>query len=112
MKKPSDHYLKIVEWSEVDQCYIGTCPGLMFGGVHGKDEAKVYAELCKAVDEWIQIYKKDKAPLPEATANKAFSGKFMLRLGKELHKNLAIEALRENLSLNSFCAKLLKSKIA
>ena len=112
MKKQSDQYLKIVEWSEKDQCYIGTCPGLMLGGVHGKDEAKVYVELCKAVDEWIKIYKKDKASLPAATASKDFSGKFMLRLGKELHKNLAIEALRENMSLNSFCARLLKSKMA
>lgn len=25
--KKSDRYLKIVEWSEEDQCYVGTCPG-------------------------------------------------------------------------------------
>ncbi len=24
--KVSDQYLKIVEWSEEDQCYVGTCP--------------------------------------------------------------------------------------
>ena len=29
--KKSDRYLKIVEWSEEDQCYVGTCPGLMLG---------------------------------------------------------------------------------
>ena len=28
-----DRYLKLVEWSEADGCYVGTCPGLMFGGV-------------------------------------------------------------------------------
>ena len=28
----SDQYLKIVEWSEEDQCYIGHCPNLMLGG--------------------------------------------------------------------------------
>lgn len=33
--KPSDRYLKIVEWSERDGCYAGTCPGLMLGGIHG-----------------------------------------------------------------------------
>jgi len=27
--KKSDHYLKIVEWSEKDQCYVGTCPNLI-----------------------------------------------------------------------------------
>lgn len=112
MKKDSDRYLKIVEWSQEDQCYIGTCPGLMMGGVHGKSEAKVYVELCKVVDEWVTIYKKDGFPLPEGTADKDYSGKFMLRVDKKLHKILAINALRCGESLNSFCVKLLKSKTA
>jgi len=54
--KPSDRYLKIVEWSEEDQCYVGTSPGLMLGGVHGDDETKVYKELCQVVEEWIRIH--------------------------------------------------------
>ena len=33
--KPADKYLKIVEWSEKDACYIGTCPGLIHDWVHG-----------------------------------------------------------------------------
>lgn len=112
MKKDSDNYLKIVEWSKEDQCYVGTCPGLVMGGVHGKNEAKVYVELCQVVDEWIKITKKDGVPLPEETADKDYSGKFMLRVDKKLHKLLAINALRCGESLNSFCAKLLKSKTA
>lgn len=110
MKKDSNKYLKIVEWSKEDQCYIGTCPGLMIGGVHGKSEAKVYAELCKVVDEWVTIYKKDGVPLPEGTADKDYSGKFMLRIDKNLHKILAVSALRCGESLNNFCVKILKSK--
>ena len=66
--KMTDRYLKIVEWSEEDQCYVGTCPGLMLGGIHGDDEAKVYRELCQAVEEWIEIYKQDGEPLPAETA--------------------------------------------
>ena len=57
--KASDRYLKVVEWSEEDQCYVGRCPGLMLGGVHGDDEAAVYAELCQAVEEWIRICEQD-----------------------------------------------------
>ena len=108
--KESDRYLKIVEWSDEDQCYVGTCPGLMKGGVHGKNEAKVYAELSQAVKEWIKIYKKDGDLLPASTAHKKYSGKFILRLGKELHKVLAIKALRQGESLNNFCIKALKIK--
>lgn len=106
--KPSDRYLKLVEWSDEDECYVGTCPGLMFGGVHGDDEASVYLELCEAVDECIAICREDGLPLPPATAGKDYSGKFVLRVGKELHKTLAVEALKDGESLNSHCVKLLR----
>ena len=106
--KPSDRYLKIIEWSEEDRCYVGTCPGLMLGGVHGDDEAKVYRELCKVVDEWIRIYEEDGEPLPEATAGKEYSGKFVLRVGKDFHRELAISALRAGESLNAYCVEKLR----
>ncbi|MBK9051792.1 MAG: hypothetical protein IPL78_13020 [Chloroflexi bacterium] len=53
--KRSDRYLKIVEWSEEDGCYVGRCPELMLGGVHGMDEVAVYHELCEVVEEWLTI---------------------------------------------------------
>ena len=106
--KPSDQYLKIVEWSEEDQCYVGHCPGLMLGGVHGDDESKVYKELCKVVEEWIELYQEDGEPLPIPTAGKQYSGKFNLRVGKDLHEQLSIAALKAGESLNSYCTKKLQ----
>jgi predicted HicB family RNase H-like nuclease len=104
--KESDKYIKLVEWSEEDKCYVGSCPSLMLGGVHGDDEAKVYKELCEVVDEWIENYRRDGDKLPEQTAGRTFSGKFVFRVGSELHRELYIEALRQNESLNSFCLGL------
>lgn len=106
--KTSDKYLKIVEWSEEDQCYVGGCPGLMLGGVHGSDEAKVYKELCEVVEEWIENYQEDGEELPAATSGREFSGKFVVRVGKELHRSLYINALRSGESLNSLCVSLLR----
>ena len=57
--KKTDKYLKIVEWSEEDGCYVGTCPGLIYGGVHGDNETEVYGELCQAVAEAIELYEAD-----------------------------------------------------
>lgn len=108
--KASDRYLKIVEWSDEDQCYVGTCPCLMLGGVHGDDEASVYKELCGAVEEWIEIYEQDGEALPEATAGKCYSGKFVVRVGQDLHKKLAIGALRRQESLNEHCVRLLREE--
>ena len=110
--RKSDRYLKIVEWSEEDQCYVGTCPGLMFGGIHGDDETKVYKQLSQAVEEWIDIYEQDGDPLPEATAGKEYSGKFVVRVGKDLHKSLAIGAMRHGESLNEHCLHLLREESA
>lgn len=106
--KASDQYLKIVEWSEEDGCYVGTCPGLMLGGVHGDDEAAVYAELCEVVEEWIRVHKEDAEPLPPPTAGKRYSGKFVVRVGEDLHRKLAVEAVREGVSLNSYCVRRLR----
>jgi predicted RNase H-like HicB family nuclease len=68
--KPSDRYVKIVEWSEADQAYVGSAPGLIYGGCHGSDERAVFDELCQIVDEAIALYQEDGKPLPPATAGR------------------------------------------
>lgn len=66
--KEGARYAKIVEWSEEDRCYVGSAPGLAYGGCHGDDERQVFAELCRIVDEVIQLYRVDGKPLPPATS--------------------------------------------
>jgi predicted RNase H-like HicB family nuclease len=66
--KDSARYAKIVEWSEEDQCYVGSAPGLVYGGCHGNDEQQVFAELCEIVEEAVELYKRDNKPLPPPTA--------------------------------------------
>ncbi len=65
MRNPADIYQKIVVWSEEDNCCIGTCPELFYGGVHGDDELEVFRELREVVDEWIEIFEEEKRPLPK-----------------------------------------------
>ena len=62
--KESARYVKIVEWSEEDQCYVGSSPGLLYGGCHGDDEKKVFDELCQIVEETVALYRKDNKALP------------------------------------------------
>ena len=50
-----DRYVKLIEWSEEDRCFIGSCPELFFGGCHGSDAKRVFAELCGIVDETISL---------------------------------------------------------
>ena len=46
--KDSAKYVKVVTWSEEDQCFVGSAPGLFFGGCHGDDEKEVFHELCQS----------------------------------------------------------------
>lgn len=73
--KESAKYVKIVEWCDEDQCYVGSAPGLMFGGCHGDDERAVFNELCQIVEEAIQTYKVENKPLPPATAGHDLANK-------------------------------------
>jgi predicted HicB family RNase H-like nuclease len=109
--KDRDRYLKVVEWSEEDQCYVGSVPGWIDKCCHGNDEEEVYHKLCQIIDEWIETYRKDRRPIPPATAGRKYSGKFQLRVGNELHHALAIRALESGESLNNYCAKVLKKAI-
>lgn len=68
MKKKADLYKKVVYWSEEDQCFIGMCPELIHGGVHGDDALKVFIELNQAIEEAIEIFEEEGRPLPEPRA--------------------------------------------
>ncbi len=75
--KDSARYVKIVEWSDEDQCFIGSCPGLFFGGCHGDDEQAVFSELCELVEETLELFKKEGKPLPPPTAGKDYANKML-----------------------------------
>jgi predicted HicB family RNase H-like nuclease len=107
IKARAARYTKIVEWTDEDQCFVGRCPEIMLGGVHGSDEAKVYAELCQVVEEMIELIHADSHELPEPLTAKKFSGKFVLRVEPFVHRRLAAKALAAGESLNRFCVKTL-----
>lgn len=73
--KHSARYAKIVEWSDEDDCYVGSCPGLFYGGCHGDDEQQVFAELCRIVDETIELYRQDGKTLPPPTSGKDYANR-------------------------------------
>jgi predicted RNase H-like HicB family nuclease len=75
--KESAFYVKIVEWSPEDQCFVGSCPGLLYGGCHGADERAVFSELCEIVEEVIDLYKRDGKALPPPTSGKDYANKML-----------------------------------
>ena len=108
VKEQAARFTKFVEWSDEDHVFIGRCPELFSGGVHGTDEAKVYTELCEVVEDWIEMLDKGGEEVPGPLASqKEFSGKFVLRVDPALHRRLAAKAIGAGESLNSYCVKAL-----
>lgn len=103
-KAKASRYLKIVEWSEEDGCFVGHCPGLFHGGTHGRNEADVYRQLCEIAEEWVEMIEGDGGELPPPTTGKTYSGKFMVRIAPELHQRVALKAMARGESLNQLVA--------
>ncbi len=108
LKRRGTGILKLVEWSEEDGCFVGSAPPIIGPCCHGDDEAKVYAELCGIVSDWMDILESDGKALPEAASDRRkYSGRFVLRVDPAVHRRLTLKALAEGESLNSYCAKAL-----
>ena len=76
--KASARYAKIVEWSDEDQCYVGSSPGLICGGCRGDDESALFKELLQIVEENIELYRQQGRPLPPSTSGRDFANKMQL----------------------------------
>ena len=63
--------------------------------------------LNEAMEGYIEVKLEKKLPIPVPLKESDYSGKFVLRLPKSLHRKLAIEASNEGVSLNQWaCYKL------
>jgi predicted RNase H-like HicB family nuclease len=71
--KESARYVKLVEWSNEDGCYVGSSPGLFLGGCHGDDEEQVFRELVQVVEETIALYHEEGRDLPPPTSGRALA---------------------------------------
>ena len=66
----SAKYIKIVEWSDEDECFIGYCPGIIGPCCHGDNEVEVFRQLCEVVDELLAYAQKKNKPLPQPTVGR------------------------------------------
>jgi predicted HicB family RNase H-like nuclease len=99
-RNQSDHYTYRVTWSEDDAEYVGLCaefPGLSW--LASSHEAALKG-IRSVVTEVVADMRKSGEPVPEPLAQRQFSGKFMVRVPPEIHRELAIEAAEAGVSLN------------
>lgn len=96
----TDHYTYRVTWSAEDELHVGLCAE--FPSLSWLTEAPeaALAGIRRVVAKTIAEMKKNGEPIPEALAERKFSGRFVVRVPPEVHRSLAIEAAESGVSLN------------
>ena len=101
------HYTYRVAWSAQDGEFVATCaefPSLSWlassqiGALQGLEDLlrEVVADMQQQGEE-----------VPEPFADRSYSGKFNVRVGESLHRELAIRAAEDGLSLNQYVIRKL-----
>jgi predicted HicB family RNase H-like nuclease len=94
------HYTYRVSWSVDDDEYVATVvefPSLSW--LHA-DQGKALRGLVELVDDVVADMEATGEPIPEPIADRRYSGKFNVRVPESLHRELALAAAEEGVSLN------------
>lgn len=100
MARKNDKYTYRVTWSEDDAEYVGLCaefPSLSW--LANTPEAALKG-IRKVVNEVVVDMLANGESVPEPIATKHFSGKFMVRVPPDVHRQLAMQAAEAGVSLN------------
>jgi len=100
MTLKNDRYTYRIIWSEDDREYVGLCtefPSLSWLGKTPEAALKGIREVDEGV---IKDMRRAGEEIPQPISSRRFSGKFMVRVPPEVHRNLAIQAAEAGVSLN------------
>jgi len=102
-----DHYTYRITWSEDDQEHVGLCIEFPSLSWLAKSQEGALKGIRKLVDEVVADMRVEGEDIPVPLADKHFSGKFVVRVPPDVHRNLAIEAAEAGVSLNRLASSKL-----
>lgn len=103
-----NHYTYRVTWSSEDQEHIGLCAEFPSLSWLAPSPEKALAGIRKVVSEVVKDMVTAGEVVPQALAEKNFSGRFMVRIPSLVHRSLATEAAEQGVSIN----RLVSAKLA
>jgi predicted HicB family RNase H-like nuclease len=107
MENRSDYYTYRVTWSVDDEEYVGSCvefPSLSW--LANEPEAALHG-IREVVGDVVTDMQSSGEKIPEPLSTRKYSGRFMVRIPPELHRELAMEAQEAGISLNRLTSDLL-----
>ena len=102
-----DHYTYRVIWSEDDNEYVGLCSEFPSVSWLAETQELALKGIRNVIEEVVQDMQANNESVPEPIAVKRFSGKFMVRVPPDVHRNLALKAAEAGVSLNRLASSKL-----
>ena len=89
-------------YSGEDQGYIATIPDLPGCSAFGEKPEIALKELQVAMDLWLRAAKRERREIPPSNVTRKYSGRMVIRMPQDLHRELDLEAKEQGLSLNQW----------
>lgn len=96
----AEHYLYSVGWSEADDAFIARVAEFPSLAAHGDTQEDALREIKDVVGFVLNDLKESNETIPEPFGKRSFSGRLVLRMPEYMHRQLALEALQQGISLN------------
>ncbi len=100
-------YAISIKWSDEDNGFIATIPGIQGLSAFGVKRNKALSELNIAAEAYFESLKNAGRPFPFEEKIITYSGQLRLRMPKSLHAALASGAENDGVSLNTYIITLL-----
>src|SRR3989304_1976843 len=98
--KMNDRYTYRVTWSDDDREYVGLCAEFPSLSWLAATPESALRGIRKVVAEVVSDMKRSGEELPEPFVSRRYSGKFLVRVPPDVHRQLAVEAAEAGVSLN------------
>ena len=96
----SDHYTYRITWSAEDGEHVGLCAEFPSLSWLAPTPGEALSGVRRLVADCVDDMQTNGEPVPEPMADRAYSGKFMVRVPPEMHRALAIRAAEQGVSMN------------
>ena len=103
----NNHYTYRVTWSADDNEYVGLCAEFPSLSWLAEEPEAALKGIRNLVADVVNDMAEDKEKIPEPLASKNYSGKFMVRVPPDVHRDLAIKAAEAGVSLNRLASSKL-----
>ncbi|MBP9023557.1 MAG: toxin-antitoxin system HicB family antitoxin [Spirochaetes bacterium] len=103
-----NHYTYRTEWSHEDESFISRALEFPSLSAFGDTRIEAENELDKVIIQVINWLKEENSPIPQPITEKEYKGNIALRIPPEAHRNVALIASQEGVSINQFITSLIE----